>query len=257
YSMEISVSQGYPKTIATDLEDGDAAILLSDFIQNSFGTLTWKVFRRNCKIFTGLMSCQAPVQIETGTESLWMAPLGNYSHATYDSPTVGVADNGVTGDWEAVKVTGVTTGPELVGVPFTFAAQGYGVNGSTSTFPQVVNLAVGTPFAVYETDFYDPFYYDPVEQMEITGQETPSGLAWGHVSGTRNGSPFRYTTALPKMVHDRIERCPVADGFTEPMGPARTPTPTDSDLNWPPRDGPFAVMAVGDSFYEIPFEAGV
>jgi hypothetical protein len=260
YSLQLDVMQDTQtvrqETIATDLLDGHEVLLPAWIVTDAPAMLEWRVFRTECKIIGvgpgAFESCKPAVQLEDHLQAFVVRPLGHFSYVAYDKPSVGVADDGIAGNFEPVVPLTITTSTELTGLAVTFGAEGYAVQDGVSTRPAVASIGLGTAFAVYEDDFFVQTIDDPVAQMEASGQDRPAGLRWAHVSGSRNGHPFQYSTALPKLVHDRVAKCPETLGFTEPVGPPRD---DGKEPTWPP-SAPFDVTDVGDSFYKIPFAAG-
>jgi murein DD-endopeptidase MepM/ murein hydrolase activator NlpD len=97
--------------------------------------------------------------------------------------------------------------------PLTFQARAIPiVNGAPAP-----GADIGTyqEFAIYA---HDPWGGDD-------GTDNASGVRWPHVTGTRNGQPFRYACSVPKLVRDAINTCfGMQDTFYRLPFPHLTPT---------------------------------
>jgi hypothetical protein len=259
YTMKIDVEQGgQTVTVATDLGKDEAPVPFPwSLAQGGSATVNTTVIRTNCKVLgPGLESCQPPEILSQDSFDILLRQVGSYSDTEYDTTVFGVTDDGVNGNFEKASVTGFDLHFVSSATNPVFHAEGYKVNGGSSTKPQVVPIDAGDQFAVYDTDFYDPGYLWLEDEVLATGQDRPGGIRWPRIVGKRNGHPYRYFSSLPSLVKDRVAVCPTYPSLTIPQGPPIPPEdPTWNYFypNYPPREA-YTTKTVKDSFYKLPFE---
>ena len=96
-----------------------------------------------------------------------------------------------TSAWQSTRVVSVAGAPG----PVTFHAEAKRiVNGSPASLQPITTQQ---HFAVHRTD----------AGYGSSGTNARSALRWPHVTGTRNGSPYRYSCSVPELVRDRIDDC--------------------------------------------------
>jgi murein DD-endopeptidase MepM/ murein hydrolase activator NlpD len=233
------------ETIATDLLPGEAPVWVGQLVEpGKTGKLTVTTHVRACRLLAnGVNDCERPVELDTVSTEFGLVPVGSLAEAVYDRTDFTVKGNGVEGDFEAAKVTGIKT----VGMasPATgFEATGYAVSGGVSSRPVQTTIEKGEPFAVYADDLFEPGW----GSLFVAGTVTPSGLTWPHVVGQRNGKTFWYSARLPAIVRDWLgHHCFSLPGFT------LLPPPGDD-----PPSAPFSVPAPwGGTHYRLPFPSGL
>jgi len=259
YTMKIDVVQGgETDTIATDLGEGEGAVPFPwPLSQGGSAAVDVTVIRTNCTVIgPDFESCQPPQILSQDSFDVLLRQVGSYSDTEYDTTVFGVTDDGVNGNFEPASVTGFDLHFVSSITNPVFHADGYKVNGGSSTKPQVVAIDEGDKFAVYDTDFYDPGYLWLEDEVLATGQDSPAGIRWPRIVGTRNGHQYRYFSSLPSIVRDRVAVCPTYPSLTIPQGP---PIPPEDPAwnyfypNYPPREA-YTTKTVKDSFYKLPFE---
>jgi len=121
--------------------------------------------------------------------------LSDYCEANYSDVVFDIEDH-EPGDWRQTQVVSVTVNPPLVPGPLTFAASGDPlVNGQ----PQHQGaIGLNQSFGVY-----NPWGHQHLGR----GTNHLSGLDWPHITGTRNGQPFRYPCSVPALAMDSISSC--------------------------------------------------
>lgn len=211
-------------TLAEDLKSTDWPVELpGNIAPDTVATLTVTHRQRICDV--PLIDFVEPSCTEWGqptirTYSVLVKPRGHYARANYSRTIIDLEDSPLEAGWDPAFVTGIETEDIQTdpGGLLSFAAEGYAVNGQQSSRPAVVPIGLGQSFAIYGRDFA---FYTPYSQYHTfsrifdpqSGSWQASGLRWPHVTGFRNGRPFRYSCPLPDVVRDRLAPCFDFDTF--------------------------------------------
>lgn len=214
YGMTIDVVQGGSTIpVAVDLHAGDDPLPLPPLDPAIVATIKFSVNKTECTVIASIEAelCDPPAKLSSGSYLAIVKPRGSYASAEYDQTVFTVADDGIAGNWEPAKVTSLSLSPLLDGTTTTFSAQGYGVANGVSSRPQIETISQNESFAVYEDDFASPVVtwtgLPDANSLSKAGVDTPAGVRWPHIAGTRNGSTFWYSVKLPAIVRDAVRRC--------------------------------------------------
>lgn len=214
YGMTIDVVQGGSTIpVAVDLHAGDDPLPLPPLDPATVATIKFSVNKTECTVIASVEVelCNPPTKLSSGSYLALVEPRGSYASAAYDQTVFAVADDGIAGNWEPAKVTSLSLSPLLNGTSTTFSAQGYGVANGVSSRPQVETISQNENFAVYEDDFVSPVVtwtgLPDSQSLLKAGVDTPAGIRWPHIAGTRNGSTFWYSVKVPSIVRDAVTRC--------------------------------------------------
>lgn len=163
---------------------------------------------------TPVWNCSAPQLIETTQPTLRMREGQSYCETTL-SPTLLTLEDHQPQTWQAVQVL---SADPLQGVPgpVTFSSVGDQVIAGNPLHG--LTISVGEQFAVYSRFGH---------AHEGLGTNRRSGLDWPRITGTRNGAPYRYTCAVPRVVRDLIQTC---GGGTSNHTYYRLPYPSGVDV---------------------------
>lgn len=231
------------ETIATDMAPGETPVYVGQLVEpGETGTLEITTHVQACTLLAnGVNDCDAPIELDTKTTKFTMVPVASLAEAVYSDTVFGIQGNGIPGDFEIAKVTGVkTTGTASPAAGFE--ATGYKVSGGGSSRPIQLPVKKGEQFAVYSDDFFEPAW----GSFYAHGTVNPAALRWPHVVGERNGQTFWYAATLPAIVRDRIALCMWTPGFwLQPPGGES-----------PPADPFFVPSPYGSTHYRLPFESG-
>lgn len=255
YSARIQESVGLVSAdLALDLEEGESSAPVGAVVATGGkGKLRVTPIVQACLQLANAQDvCDAPVEQAAQLISFSLKELGSRAAAVYQSTIFGVKDNDLTGDNREAKVTGLELKAGATAAT-GFEATGYTLENGAPTRPQTRQISLGEEFRVYADDFLGPDEQFPLFSLGI---DTPSALTWPHVTGTRNGKPFWYSAKLPRIVRDRIANCYPLAPFTVPTGPPNPNAGPDDPPTYPPAK-PFTTVAVGDSFYRLPFPKDV
>jgi murein DD-endopeptidase MepM/ murein hydrolase activator NlpD len=88
----------------------------------------------------------------------------------------------------------------------TFTAWTYRLNGNNSTYPFLVQIGVGQPFAVHLEDPNDDSLY-------VHPNDLRNALYSPLLKGFNHARPFQYRVTLPPVVRDRVHDCAGIDSF--------------------------------------------
>jgi murein DD-endopeptidase MepM/ murein hydrolase activator NlpD len=191
-------------TIAVNLKSGDEPVALPvELTKTDPSTMLVVVYRTTC---IG-KSCGTPQAMGSQVFGFVTRPRGSYATAKYSRTEFTVADNGVAGDFQTAKVTGMTLNLISASNNPQFFARGWKVTNSVSSRPQEQTIAQNQLFAVFEDDLFSP---DDIFPWETVGVDHPAGIIWPRVTGTRFGMPFQYSVTLPHIVHDMVNTCDAA-----------------------------------------------
>ena len=201
--------------------DGDSfPVWIPDMNPGSTGAIVAKKFKRTCLrgaldepvmdgqgnfTFKPSWDC-APPQVVGVPENIQtrVRDFGAYCNANYQTTSFQIED-------DQTQVHGVTsviavTHPAEVPNPVNFSAIGKKMQGSTPGPAQL--LGIGDDFAIY-----NPFG----PPSAGFGTNRASHLDWPLITGTRSGSPFRYTCSVPRLVTDVIDSCPSPSYYRLPF----------------------------------------
>jgi murein DD-endopeptidase MepM/ murein hydrolase activator NlpD len=238
-----------PDTLAPDLQDGETPVPVGNVVAvGDEGEIKSTTFVEACLQFAnGKNVCDPPAELNSQEITYALGPLASKAAAVYDTTSFGPQDNDLFGDYEVASVVDL----QLAGsaTPATaFEATGYELENGLPTRPQTRVVNKGDVFLVYADDISDGSLY-PIFGF---GTERPSGLAWPHVIGVRNGKTFWYAAKLPSIVRDRIPGgvCNTIPASTQAPGP-----PNPKGGNYPPSK-PTPIPSVKDSYYRSPFPDG-
>ncbi|HEX2175161.1 MAG TPA: M23 family metallopeptidase [Nocardioidaceae bacterium] len=209
YAMRIEVIENLAakEVVAYDFQEGDHPVAFPS-ISALDGQIKTTVLRTSCKQFAdGTDVCDAPVEQHVQHYDEILRPRGHYSSAVYSDTVFGVKDNQIAGDFDTATVVAMDLTDVPVGTNAHFVGEGYAVANGVSSRPQVVEIGQGQKFAIYDDDEFIPNNL-MLFQLDIFGVEHEAGLIWPGVEGTRNGSTFRYSSKLPKVVRDLVSACP-------------------------------------------------
>ncbi len=246
---ESAVGSLVPNTLAPDLEDGDTPVPIGTVVAiGDEGKIKSTIFVEACLQFAnGKNVCDPPAELNSQEITYALGPLASKATAVYNTTSFGPQDNDLFGDYEVASVVDL----QLAGsaTPATaFEATGYELENGLPTRPQTRVVNKGDVFLIYADDISDGSLY-PIFDF---GTERPSGLAWPHVIGVRNGKTFWYAAELPRIVRDRIPGgiCNTIPASTLAPGP-----PNPKGGNFPPSK-PTPIPSVKDSYYRLPFPDG-
>jgi hypothetical protein len=131
-------------------------------------------------------------------------------------------------DWRETRVVSVTPNPTMLLGTVAFAAAGDPVVDGEPDHGGAV--APNQGFAVY-----NPWGH----RHPSRGTNRASGLDYPHITGTRNGGPFRYPCGVPRLVTDSINLCGNApQSFYRLPFPQGFVTNIEQGNGDPNRDGP-------------------
>ena len=247
---ESAVGSLVPNTLATDLEDGDTPVPIGTVVAvGNEGKIKATTFVEACLQFAnGKNVCDPPAELSSQEITYALGPLASKATAVYNTTSFGPQDNDLFGDYEVASVVNLQLGGSAT--PATaFQATGYKLENGLPTRPQTRVVNKGDAFLVYADDISDGSLF-PIFDF---GTERPSGLAWPHVIGVRNGKTFWYAAKLPNIVRDRIPGgiCNTIPASTQAPGP-----PKPNGGNYPPSK-PTPLPSVKDSYYRSPFPKGI
>ena len=239
---ESAVGSLVPNTLATDLEDGDTPVPIGTVVAiGDEGKIKATIFVEACLQFAnGKNVCDPPAELNSQEITYALGPLASKATAVYNTTSFGPQDNDLFGDYEVASVVDLQLGGSAT--PATaFEATGYELENGLPTRPQTRVVNKGDVFLIYADDISAGSLY-PIFGF---GTERPSGLAWPHVIGVRNGKTFWYAAQLPRIVRDRIPGgiCNTIPASTQPPGP-----PKPKGGNYPPSK-PTPLPSVKDSYY--------
>lgn len=117
-----------------------------------------------------------------------------YCSVTYFDEVFEIEDH-EPGAWDSTFVLDVNA-QEGAPTPLTFSAVGDRIVNGVPVHGS--DLGRFESFAVYGRNGHAHQGY---------GTDNASALDWPHVTGERNGHPFRYTCSVPTLARDRIEEC--------------------------------------------------
>jgi hypothetical protein len=212
YSMKIDVSQGGNTwTIATNLQESDVPVdLPTGWVESIAGQVSATVQKTVC-----VFGCTTTT-LGTHTVHILVRPTGSYVTLVYDKTRFDVGGNGVFGDYERAKVTGLSLSSLIPSdTPPTLKATGYQAPVGDNPDTVAHEITVNQPFAIWDYDtYFDDDMYDEQQlgtfalaELRRTGVNRPSGLVWPQVTGTHNGTTFTYIAKVPMVVRDRIVNC--------------------------------------------------
>jgi murein DD-endopeptidase MepM/ murein hydrolase activator NlpD len=151
---------------------------------------------------------------ETHTIELYQP--GSFAEAEYSRTLFELPDDPNTTAFQSAQVTGMIRYFPLTLQPENqqqFQAASYKVTGNSSTHPGVQTIYPGESFAVH---FSDPNAHLFFAFPEDLGR----ALYSPSVRGVRNGKPFQYKAALPRIVRDRLHDCATDSYYRIPfIGP--------------------------------------
>jgi murein DD-endopeptidase MepM/ murein hydrolase activator NlpD len=140
-------------------------------------------------------NCTPDEVVDVITETVVLRAAHYYASALYSSQVFDIEDDAGQ-DWRQTTVQSVNVNPFLVPTPVTFSAIGDAIVNGTPVHDQAIGL--NQPFAVYGPSGHSHSGY---------GTNHRSFLDWPHITGTRNGEPFRYSTGVSLIVTDRVASC--------------------------------------------------
>jgi len=190
-------------TLAPSLGDGSEPVKLpSDIVPSSNATLTAKKYKQTCiedpmPEYPGDLACSTPLLVSTESHAVRVHEAATQCATTYDQTVFDLEDD-EPNDWRPAKVVLAPVLSPAAG-PAQFQAVAKKVVGGT---PQTAVVGKNETFAIYRED---PFPHH--------GTNASSGLAWPHVTGSRNGSPYRYACEVPTLVRDAVALCGAGDAF--------------------------------------------
>jgi hypothetical protein len=248
YSARIRESLGAKHAdLALDLEPGETVEIGSVVPTGKTATLTVTTLVEACKqLANGVDICDPVTKLATESIKFKLVAYGSLASVQYADTSFGVKDNDLTGDYEYAQAVSIKTNGMAAGAT-GFQASGYQEEQGTSSRPQTRLVELGEQFLIYADDFGSGDLFD----LYSTGTNRSSGLMWPHVVGKRNGWTFWYAAALPSIVRDRIHQCVLAVSLAVPKGP-----PNPEGGFYPP-SSLFFPMSVKDSYYRLPFQAGL
>lgn len=194
---------------------GGQQISLPQQMNGDDGSLEVTRIRRSCVESASIIPIIDPTGGIVGTESIWHCsseqimnqttyPIrslerGAYCSTTFPTTTFEIEDDD-TQSWDSTYVSGVNA-QEGAPTPLTFQAIGEKVVNGSLVHDSVIGRFES--FAIFGRDVHHHFG---------AGTDNKSGLDWPHVTGERDGLPFRYTCTVPPIVRDRLGSC---DGLPE------------------------------------------
>ncbi len=201
------------RLLAMGLSADSQPVPIPDAVEHgSDATLTATFKRQTCPVpsggfFSEACSEQDVYRTDVYTLSVW--DRETFCNVEYDETEFALEYTGPT-EFRSTHMTGYQS---LLAVPdsgtgMALVAEGYAVNAGSSTYPSVMPIGEGQPFALYSHDCVTQ-----PGQLYVTGQcgtDKASGLRWPRLTGVRNGKPFSYSCTLPDVTRDLRDYCPQA-----------------------------------------------
>jgi murein DD-endopeptidase MepM/ murein hydrolase activator NlpD len=244
YSAKIWMRTGLstPHPIAEDMEPGDVPVDLPWSVPNGLAAeLVFRVREQSCSgINPPVCGPFQKVREEVRPAQIYLR--GSLCGAELSASAVDLEDNAGI-EARSIAVTGMNLNFSVFegGTGNTFAAENCALGPLLSfcSLSPPVPVGQNQPFPVYALEDYFPIHpllgaLGVMETGKVRarhGVYAPSGLRWPHVRGQRNGSSYRYSCRVPRVVRDVVDFCPGANEDSYYRHPFY-PTVIDATRHW-------------------------
>jgi murein DD-endopeptidase MepM/ murein hydrolase activator NlpD len=208
--LDYTTKQGAAKSmvLAASLGAGATPVSLPfDIHPSEPVTLTMRVLRKLCDMSVG-GSCSLAQEVNTLTYTLRVKPRYSYALAIFEDTVFDLEDSPLEKGHRPARILSVS---RLAGVLFNvpvieFLGEGFRLQlGDQTSYPNLAQVGVNQPFAIYAFDLFDPDRM-PMSEKKY-GVDHPAGIYWPRVTGQHNGATFWYSCALPPVVRDAVGKC--------------------------------------------------